>query len=138
MVIGETMNELLTYLVTRLSFLYNDYGARFVDSQVQGPHAVIVLEAGPLRLRLVRDRDQIFVDFQSAENSSEDEWFSFDVIRQLLTGEVVDSAQMDDDKARFIQDHFQEIVETFQPTRRNETERTLHEYERARAKRLFG
>ena len=135
---GETMSELLTYLVTRLSFLYNDYGARFVDSQVRGPHAAIVLEAGPLRLRLVRDRSQIFVDFQSAENPSEDDWFSFDMIRQLLTGEVVDSAQMDDDKAQFIHDHFQEIVEAFQPTKRKETERKLHEYERARAERLFG
>jgi len=138
MVTGETMSELLTYLVTRLSFLYNDYGARFVDSQVRGPHATIVFEAGQLRLRLVRDRSQIFVDFQSVENPSDDDWFSFDMIRQLLTGEVVDSAEMDDSKAQFIGDHFEAIVEAFQSTNRKETEKKLHEYEHARAERLFG
>ncbi|MBN1852517.1 MAG: hypothetical protein JW829_07320 [Pirellulales bacterium] len=131
------MNELLTYLVSRLSFLYNQYGARFVDSQVRGPHASIVLEAYELRLRLVRDRSQIFVDFQSSENPSEDDWFSFDMIRQLLTGEIVDSAEMDDEKAQFIDDHFREIVDAFIPSRRKETEGKLHEYEHARAERLF-
>ena len=138
MVTGETMSELLTYLITRLSFLYNDYGTRFVDSQVRGPHAALVLEAGPLRLRLLRDRSQVFVDFQSAENPSEDDWFSFDMIRQLLTGEVIDSAEMDDEKAKFINDYFEAITEAFRPTNRKETEKKLHEYEHARAERLFG
>lgn len=132
------MNELLTYLVSRLSFLYNECGARFVDSLVRGPHASIILEASELRLRLVRDRSQIFVDFQSTENPSEDDWFSFDMIRQLLTGEIIDSAQMDDEKAQFINDHFGAIAEAFRSTNRKETERKLHEYEHARAERLFG
>lgn len=132
------MSELLTYLVTRLSFLYNEYGARFVDSHVRGPHASITLEAGELRLRLVRDRSQIFVDFQSTENPSEDDWFSFDMIRQLLTGEVIDSAEMDDEKAKFVNDHFEAIVEAFQSAKRKETEEKLHKYEHARAERLFG
>ncbi len=132
------MNELLTYLVSRLSFLYNEYDARFVDSRVRGPDAMLVLETGNLRLRLVRDRSQLFVDFQSAENPREDYWFSFDMIRQLLTDEIVDSAEMDDEKAEFIYDHFSTIADAFSASKRNETEKKLRVYEHARAKRLFG
>jgi len=138
MVTGETMNELLTYLVTRLSFLYNDYGARFVDSQVSGPHALLVLQAGELRLRLVRDRSQLFVDFQGREKPSDDDWFSFDIIRQLLTGDIADSAEMDDEKVQFIHDNFSVIVDAFSPGKREETEKKLHKYEHERAERLFG
>lgn len=138
MVTGETMNELLTYLVSHLSFLYNDYDARFADSQVRGPHASLVLEAGELRVRLVRDRSQLFIDFQSVENRSDDDWTSFDIIRQFLTGEIIDSAVMDDEKAKFIYDEFPAIMDAFSSSRRKETEKKLHEYEHARAERLFG
>jgi hypothetical protein len=138
MVIGKTMNELLTYLIARLSFLYNEYGARFINSQVRGPHALLVLQADNIRLRLVRDRSQLFVDFQSSEGSSADDWFSFDMVRQLLTGTIVDSAEMDDEKAQFIHDNFSAIVEAFSAAKREQTENKLHEYERARAERLFG
>jgi hypothetical protein len=132
------MNELLTYLVSHFSFLYNDYGARFVDSQVRGPHASLVLEAGELRIRLVRDRSQLFIDFQSRENRSENDWTSFDIIRQFLTGEVADSAVMDDAKAEFIRDQFSAILDAFSSPKRKETDEKLHEYEHARAVRLFG
>lgn len=138
MVTGETMNDLLTYLVSHLSFLYNDYEARFVDSQVRGPDALLVLEVGELRVRLVRDRSQIFVDFKSCGNPSEDDWASFDIIRQLLTGEIVDDAVMDEEKARFIQDHFAAIIDAFRSGNRGETEKKLHKFKQARAKRLFG
>lgn len=132
------MNELLTYVVAHLSFLYNEYGARFVDSKAHGADAMLILEAEGLRIRLVRDRGQIFFDVQSDETRSELRWYSFDLIRHLLTGKIVDDSVMDDVKPQLIRDRFPEIVDAFSPNRRRETEKTLEEYKRARAKRMFG
>lgn len=137
MVSDEEMNELLTYLISYFSFLYNDLGARFVDSRVHGPHAMLVLEIKDLRLRFVRDRGQLFLDFQSSHRPSEDDWFSYDVVRQFITNEVVDSAMLDEKKVKFVKEHIQEIAKAFSANNRQKTEQTLHECEKERAKRLF-
>jgi len=138
MVTGETMNELLSYLIAHFSFLYNDHGARFVDSQVDGPHASLVLEMNDLRLRFVRDRSQLFLDFQSRHRPSDDDWFSFDIVRQLITNEIVDSAELDESKVEFVERNLAEIANAFSELKRQETEKTLHKYEHGRAARLFG
>lgn len=134
----EAMNELLQFIMRHFSFLYNELGARFADSQVRGPDALLVLEVGGLRLRFVRDRDQIFLDFQHARLPRSDDWFSFDVVRQLVTGTIHDDAVMDDAKAGFVQANIEEISSAFSKARHQATENTLHQYEAARAKRLFG
>ena len=138
MVFGEKMNEILNFLISHFAFLYNDYGARFIDSRVQGLNAMLVLEMGDLRLRFVRDRSQLFLDFQSSQHPKEDNWFSYDVVRQLITKEVVDSALFDKTKAKFVKENIQEIAKVFSEKNKQATEKTLHKFEKARAKRLFG
>ena len=54
------MNKLLEFLIAHFSFVYDELGCRFADSQVHDPNAVLVFEVDELRLRLVRDRSQIF------------------------------------------------------------------------------
>lgn len=138
MVIGETMNELLSYLIEHLAFLYNDYGARFVDSEVRAPQALLVLEMTDLRLRLVNDRTQLFLDFQSTHHPDRDDWFSFDIVRQFITGEVVDSAELDEAKIAFTKEHLVEIAKAFSADDYRATESTMHKFEQERGERLFG
>ena len=132
------MNELLNFLISNFAFLYNDYDARFTDSRVQGLNAMLVLEMSDLRLRFVRDRSQLFLDFQSNQQPQEDNWFSYDVVRQLITKEIVDSALLDEKKAKFVRDNIKVIAKAFSEKNKLATEKTLHKFEKARAKRLFG
>lgn len=138
MVVKKEMNELLEYLVKKLSFLYEKYGARFVDSKAQESNAFLVLELDNFRLRLVRDRSQIFIDIQSNYDlKNEKEWFSYDVISQLISGEVEESAVLDDLKVEFIKEHFDELENIFAASEVDATINKLHGLEKERAKRLF-
>ena len=107
------MNKLLEFLMTNFSCLYNDLGCRFADSQVRGPDAVLVFESDDLRIRFVRDRSQIFADFQSNRRDARNRWYSFGVVRQLLTGDVGGSEELDSNKTIYIRQHFSEIKNLF-------------------------
>jgi hypothetical protein len=131
------MDDLLRFTIAHFSYLYNELGFRFIDSSVQGTNAALVLENQDLRIRLIRDRDQVFVDFQGQQENPKKKWYSFGVVRQLLSGQI-GSEEIDADKARFIREHFRRIEVLFSSASRAETERLLQGIERDRAKRLFG
>jgi hypothetical protein len=107
------MNKLLEFLMTNFSYLYNELGCRFADSQVRGPDALLVFESNDLRIRFVGDRSQIFADFQSNRRGARNRWYSFGVVRQLLTGDVGGSEELDSNKAIYIRQHFSEIKNLF-------------------------
>ena len=147
------MNSILKLVIRYFSFLYDELGARFVDSQVGSmDSALLVLEMRNLRLRFVNDRGPIVLHFQSVDRAATNEWFSFDVLRQLITGVVDDDGimwgtiggdpEVDHKKAarnaEFVKANIAEIADAFSAARYSETEKTLHDYEEARAKRLFG
>jgi hypothetical protein len=132
------MNKLLLFLMENFSFLYEECGCRFADSQVYEPNATLVFEVDDLRLRFVRDRSQIFVDFQNKRNAAQQRWYSFGVVRQLLTGEIGGSEALDGDKARFIRQHLGDIKQLFSGATVKDTEKKLTGFEHARGERLFG
>ena len=132
------MTKLLQFIITHFAYLYEELGCRFADSQVHGPNAVLVFEVDEVRLRLVRDRSQTFVDFQNKCRGSKNRWFSFGVVRQLLTGHVGGSEELDAEKAKYIYEHFDEIKNIFANANASETEKALKKLERERGKRLFG
>lgn len=132
------MTKLLEFIIAHFTYLYDDLGCRFTDSQVHGPNAVLVFEVDELRLRFVRDRSQIFLDFQNKRRSSRKRWYSFGVVRQLTTGEVGGSEELDAEKASYIHQHFTEIKSAFTNANATETEKTLKKLEHERGERLFG
>ncbi len=132
------MNKLLEFLITHFAYLYDELGCRFTDSQVHGPNAVLVLEVDELRLRFVRDRSQIFADFQSKRRGSGNRWYSFGVVRQLIAGEVGGSEELDADKASFVRVHFSEIKHAFAAENVKQSENALKQFENERGERLFG
>ncbi len=132
------MNKLLEFIIAHFGYLYDELDCRFADSQVHGPNAVLVFEVEELRLRFVRDRSQIFVDFQNRRRGSRNPWFSFGVVRQLITGEIGGSEEMDAEKALYIHRQFSEIKSAFADVNAKETEITLKKLEHERGERLFG
>ena len=147
------MKLLLEFLGKYFAFLFDDLGVRFVGSEVMTlGSALVFLESGDLRLRFVNDRGQILLYFQKHHGGERDEWFSFDIVRQLITqvvdddgimwGRIEGNSKTDHKKAminaEFIRTQFAAIADAFSESRHVSTENTLHEFEVARGKRLFG
>lgn len=133
------MEDILQYLMKHCSFLYSPNLFRFVDSGSSESFgdAFLVLEHEELRLQFVKDRGQIFLDFQSTSKKQKDEWFSIDIVKQMVTGEIEPSAEMDSKKAKFLKTNLDEIEQLFSTVNMESTIKKLKELERARAKRLF-
>jgi len=134
------MEEILRYLMKHCSFLYSPNRFRFVDSGSSESfgNAFLVLEHEELRLQFVKDRDQIFLDFQPTSTNRKNDWFSIDIVKQLVTGNIEPSSEMDTAKAKFLKDNLDEIEQLFSTAKLEGTIKKLRELERARAKRLFG
>jgi hypothetical protein len=135
------MDELLQFLLQHGSFLYKECGCRFVDSRVSdsfGGDAFLILATDNVRVRLVRDRAQLFGDFQKPEASAEDEAFSIDIVRQHLTGEVDYDTFLNAKNASFVRSHFRSVERLFDQATFAETRRKLQRLKAERAKKLFG
>jgi hypothetical protein len=130
------MTAILEFLVAHLAFLYAPGRYRFVDSgSVESfGNAYLDLESDAMRLRMIRDRSQLFLDFAPLDGN---DWFSLDVVRRLLTGERQESSELSPDYAAFLEREIGEIERRFRDER-DETVRALKELERVRAKELFG
>jgi hypothetical protein len=135
------MTEILRYLIEWLSFLYAPGRYRFVDSGTStsfGGDAFLILESDVMRIRLIRDRGQMFMDFQSCAERGEMDWYSIDVVRRLLTGQRQESAELSPDYARFLEERLDEIERRFSDGEISATRKALKSLEKTRAKELFG
>jgi hypothetical protein len=108
------MEQILRFLIAQGSFLYADNRYRFVDSSVtpgRSDDAMLVLASPVMRIRLVLDRFQLFLDCQGPEPS--DEWFHLDLIWRYLRGEQRDSAVVDDAYVEFLAGEIEAVEEIF-------------------------
>ena len=136
------MNELLMYVMKHFSFLYYELGFRFVDSMSTGKEtyedALLILEQNDLRMRFIRDRGQLFLDFQGKYQPSAKEWFSIDIVQELITGERQDSSVLSAEKVEFVRKRLEAIEEAFSRKHQKKSIETMHKCEKVRAKRIFG
>lgn len=133
------MEDILRYLMKNCSFLYSPNQFRFVDSGSSESfgNAFLVLEHDDLRLQFVKDRGQIFLDFQPKSKKNKSNWFSIDIVKQLITGKIEPSAEMDSEKAEFLKTNLDKIEKLFSTANMENTIKKLRQLERERAKRLF-
>src|SRR5262245_19483310 len=135
------MAELLRVLADWLSFFFTDGRYRLVDSQVSTAFGDALIELASERLswRLVRDRTQIFLDCSPPQTGKKKrEWYSTDVLICLLTGSRVESSELTEEVAKWIEANLTEIETRFSADRLEETSRELKRLERLRAKEMFG
>ena len=136
------MAEILEFLVRYCSFLWTSGRYRIAESQIApsfGGDAYLVISSESLRLRFVRDRGQLFLDFQEGDAVPKGDWYSIDLVRRLITGERQDTAELGEDYAVFLRYSFPEIESRFANVELvSDTKRQLHDLERIRAKELFG
>lgn len=135
------MDEILEFILRHCSFLYKEFECRFVDSRCSkssGGDAFLILASDRVRFRIVRDRGQLFADFQEPTSNDDDEWFSIDIVRKHLTGESDYHSEMTLDNVGFLKNYFGEVENLFKPSSFADTRKQFHKLEAERARALFG
>jgi hypothetical protein len=136
-----TVTLILEFIAAHMGFLWAGARYRITGSEVStsnGGDALLLVESEELRLRFVRDRGQLFLDFQPSSSSANGEWFSIDLVRRLKTGQREETAELDEGYASFVHEHLQEIEHQFSAEGWPATSATLKKLKAKRAKELFG
>lgn len=135
------MTEILQFIARFCSFLYERYDFRFVDSEVSSSfgNAALYLASPDIELRFIRDRGQLFLDFRSrhVDSRKTEAWYSFDVVRRLITDEAKWDALMCEESASILRDRMDDILKMFASDRAEETIMKLKKLERLRANEIF-
>lgn len=135
------MALILTFIAAHMGFLWDQARFRITGSDVtnvNGGDALLLVESDVLRLRFVRDRGQLVLDFQPVAGDAASEWFSVDLIRRLLLGKPETSGLLDESYAAFIGQHLDAIEDRFRSERWPATQADLNRLKVKRAKELFG
>jgi hypothetical protein len=130
------VTPLLEFLVRWMGFLWD--GDFHLVSSVGGAHsdAYVVAQSNGLRLRISRDRGQLFLDY--APRHAPDEWFDGQLVEAMLTGRLPDKGLLGPDHARFLQESLPRIVTSFAETEWPSTKEKLARLGRLRADGNYG
>lgn len=135
------MEQILEFVVAHMGYLWRDARFRITGSEVttsNGGNSIVVIESELLRMRLMTDRRQLFIDFQPVHTGRPKEWYSVDIIRRFYRGERETSGVLDASYAGFVGDHLDEIESLFSPNQWEITREELIKLERKRSKEMFG
>lgn len=129
---------------TQFSFITATPPPRLLESRYDPEafgNAVVVLAGDGIRVRVTRDRSQLFVDLSPADRA---DWVDEQVVLQLVGGVSAVHRLAEGEfralapSAAAIRRHFPEILAAFQPTRWPATRVALTQLQHERAQRLFG
>jgi len=134
------LDEVLYYILKYCSDFYKKYGFKFIDSGVATSfgNAFIILKNENIELRFIIDKDQMFLDFHSNFDKKKNNWYSFDLIRQLIGGENKYFSILDENNGIFIQENTVKIFGVFNKDTFEQTLKELDFLRRKRTKILFG
>ena len=133
------MTSLLPLIEKEAGFLLQDYHFNVketVESESFG-NAAVYLESPILTISFIRDRSQLFLNFQS-KFDKRSEWFSFDLIKKLLDPQLDYYGIMDEANFKFLREHFEEIVGLYSPEKVAATLQKLKAVQKDRTKKMFG
>ena len=133
------MEEFQQLIIKKCAFLFSSNPFQVIDSDSSESfgNAFLILERGDLRLQFVKDRNQIFLDFQPSSKKGKLYWYSIDVVKQMITGEIESSAEIITRNIEFLKTNLEKIEQLFSKNNVDDTVKKLKQLERERAKRLF-
>ena len=135
------MRKILNFLATDGTFLYEEHHCRIVDSEyiaTFGGTGSVTLRDDVVEVRFWLDRDRLFMDLRAINRNSPQAWYSIDILKQLISGEISDKAEMDQENIDFLKAKFPELHTRFASQNVTTTEEACTKMEEQRAKRLFG
>ena len=132
------MIALLTFLLRYCSCVFERPGFRFKDSGV-GRNAAegsrIHLESPEVEMFIGNEREELTWRIRSTYDSSKRNWFSFDLVAQLL-GHDVSTGVMTEENCELLKKDLPEILDRFSESRVSATLRTLKRLKAERTKRI--
>lgn len=133
------MEEFRQNIMQKCAFLFSSNPFQIIDSDSSESfgNAFLILERGDLRLQFVKDRNQIFLDFQPSSKKGKLNWYSIDVVKQMITGKIESSAEIIPRNIEFLKTNLDKIEHLFSKIYVEDTIKKLKKLERERAKRLF-
>lgn len=133
------MNEILRFLITYCSDLYNKHGFRFEDSEISSSfdNAYLKLGSETLEIVVILDRSQLFMDFRSRCEGSSQRAYSIDLVHQLLLGHDGGYSVLDEECGRFLQNNIGAILDRFRCSEACSTIRLLDDLRAERGRRRF-
>ena len=134
------MDEILNFIFRYCSGFIKKYGFHVTDACISESfgNAYIVFENNNIVLQFTRDRGQLCLVFYSKYDKNKTNQISIAWIRQLVTGENEYHSFLDDDHGRFLEGHFDRIMQLFEKDNTSQTIEKLKILKRKRAKALFG
>ncbi|QAA81948.1 hypothetical protein EI546_09530 [Aequorivita sp. H23M31] len=135
------MNDILKYLIDYCAFLYNEYEFKFIDSYSSkefNGQGLLILKNDILNLKFINDRGQLFLDFKGNYHSNENDWFSFDLIKQMLSPSDIGDSIMNKEKSYWLKENMGPILHLFSVENSLKTINKLKGLEGERANRMFG
>jgi len=132
------MNELLLYIINYCSDLYYKFNFKFIySSYYEGDNSSIVLSNESVSLMFLRDRGQLLLDFYINYKKENEDYFSIDLVRELITGERNCVSLLNNDNGGFIRNNIYKIVNLFKKENLEDTIKKLKKLEGERSKRLW-
>ena len=132
------MIDLLIFLIHFCPELFEKPGFRFKDSKA-GPHAAagssLLLESDDVQIYICNERGAITWEIRSLYDSSNKNWFSFDLVSHLL-GHQVKSGIMNPENSALLLSNLGQIINRFRKENVAATVKKLNELKAERAKRM--
>ncbi len=110
------MTEILEFLVRYCAFLWSKGRYRITESEAAasfGGDAYLIVSSDKLRMRFVRDRGQLFLDFQEFAAAGKEDWYSIDLLYRIVMGERRESSILNEEYAAFLREFLDKIESLF-------------------------
>lgn len=136
------MKNVFLCLATNFLWLFEKYGFRIVDSLWEpgfGGQGMVALSNGLLQIRFLADRDKVNIEFSLLQRGwPKDEYVTVDLLYTRIEGRRVDSALVNEQTIRFLQDRFDDILVLFSDGKAEDIAAEFKKMKKERARHLFG
>jgi len=134
------MNSLNEYVELNFNLLLHKYRYLLfeeLNSNSKRGNAYMIFSNNNIKLRFLRDRDQLFLDLLSLYDERNN-WFSIGLIRNEILNEGDFLDLINEGNICFLNDKFELIESMFKKSNIENTIKSLKIQEKLRAKKLFG
>jgi hypothetical protein len=135
------MRKILMFLATDGAFLYENHHCSIVASEYVstfGGTGSVTLCNDVVELKFWLDRDRLCMQLRASDSKSAKSWFSIDILRQLVTDQIIGTSEMDEENLDFLRAKFSDLQALFDSSNVSATEAACRKLKQQRTKRMFG
>lgn len=135
------MIDILNFIIKHCYKLFNPYRFKFIDSEAaesSGHGAWVLLDSQDVQFYFSLEKGELLLWLGSKYDDRQNKWYSFDVVRSVLTNEPLSIAIMDAENGKYLENNISGILGLFEKTKYENTLVLLDQAEKLRDIRLWG